>query len=66
LYQYYNFHACYVYGENDGPEAVVVCSLGVIVEDLPSLVELVSFDVELIVRLSVPCEDRYMLIPPLI
>ena len=44
---------CGVDGEGDGPEAVVVCSLGVIVEDLPRLAELVSFDVQLMKEVRV-------------
>jgi hypothetical protein len=38
---------CCVDGEGGGPEAVVVCSLRMIVEDLSRLAELVSFDVQL-------------------
>ena len=39
-----------VYGEGDGPEAVVMRSLGMVEEDLPRLAELVPLDVELVVE----------------
>ena len=32
-------------GEGDGPEAVVMGALGMVIEDLPGLSEFISFDV---------------------